>query len=346
MSFSASSSARLTPTATAGRASGRATRKKIACVASPPACGRRRSGSRPASETSPASSGRRTGYSTKPSSSTQPVIERMSGRRKSRGLSMPEQRTQHRLDRPDRMQEVEIGVSDDVSRDGQRQQERPVERRGVPGSRRRSPARRCRCRGRPPATPTPARRSDVSSAASGSTYAKRCRQRSVDPREAATASATIGAQHQQPRRAAEPPPATAARGPDASAVRAGVRLVQLSNPTLSTSLLAAARWRAMSVSGRRSTLSVPRAADERMDRRASLHRVLEVGLRVNLLRLVRDEVLEEPDRSRRFGACFATAAPEMLTWVPPPSNVGRITLIARPTSAGPGRRRRSRIRPT
>ncbi|VWC28365.1 hypothetical protein BLA24064_06199 [Burkholderia latens] len=88
MSFSVSSSARLTPTAIAGRASGTTTRQNVAMRAAPSV---RAASSRLADcVTNIARVLRYTyGYSTKPSTKIAPGSERRSGRRNWRGPSKP-----------------------------------------------------------------------------------------------------------------------------------------------------------------------------------------------------------------------------------------------------------------
>lgn len=88
MSFSVSSSARLTPTAIAGRASGMTTRQNVATRPAPSV----RAASRRLADcvTNIARVLRYTyGYSTKPSTNTAPGSERRSGSRNCRGLSKP-----------------------------------------------------------------------------------------------------------------------------------------------------------------------------------------------------------------------------------------------------------------
>ena len=103
---------------------------------------------------------------------------------------------------------------------------------------------------------------------------------------------------------------------------------QLSNPTLSTSVEAALRLAAILAIGSRIGGELAVARNRRVDGDACANRVFVVGIGVDLLRLLAGEPLDQLDAVGLVGRVLGQQTPERLTWVPPPSNVGRITLVA------------------
>ena len=240
------------------------------------------------------------------------------------------------------MQDVEIGVRDDVGRYGDRQQERPVDD-PPPGE---------VVGGDQPRRAGADRHGEQADSCQQDERVSNCHRQHERDQVLPQIPGAPECGERQRREGCENEQAeeTRSREPGPGPRPAGPPLHQLcdyrSKPTLSTSLLAAVRWRATSASEIGSTLSVPSAAMIGMHRGSGRHRVLVVGFRVDLLRLRRHQIFEKPHGRGSIRRVFAIDAPEMLTCVPPPAKVGRMTLIAAPHFSCSGPPAPLRIRPT